>query len=286
MSLGRLAGGALVATGLAATMCVGTYWTASAMQSDLADQARTTLAAQHLNATVTFAGRDAYVWADSPTARADAIAVLRTIPGVRIVLVGTGTGPVAPSPSPSLTATSVGPSVTATRTSPPPSSAPPSSTPAPTDGASTASTPPSPTATIASTSGPATAVATASASASTTTPPVTVPAWPAILFDGDSSTVTKASRTQLAQIAGFMVAHPTMTAHLTGYTDTSGTSAGRQALGLARANAVEAVLVAGGVSAAHITVASRGGNDPVATSATSQGRALNRRVTVTMTQES
>jgi outer membrane protein OmpA-like peptidoglycan-associated protein len=115
---------------------------------------------------------------------------------------------------------------------------------------------------------------------------VAIPAWPQILFDGDSATVNKAGKAEVAQIASFMVAHPTMTVLLTGYTDTSGTAAGRQALGLARAKAVQAVLVADGASSSRITAASRGGNDPAASSSTSQGRALNRRVTVTMTQES
>lgn len=290
MSLRRLAGGALLATGLAATMCIGTYWTASAMQADLTNQARTTLAAQHLQATVAIAGRDAYVWADTPTARADAIAALRTIPGIRIVVVGEGTPPAAALPG-ATAATSA--SATATRTSLPTTTTTPTATAAtsvtasssdtatPTD--TTTAPPPAPSVVATAAGVPATSVPTASASSSA---PVAIPAWPAILFDGDSSTVTQAGKAELAQVAGFLAAHPTITAHLTGYTDTSGTAAGRQALGLSRASAVEAVLVADGVTASRMTVASGGGNDPVASSGTSQGRALNRRVTVTMTQES
>ena len=92
-ALGRLATGALLATGLAATMVLGTCWTATAMQTGLADAARTTLDAKNLAATVMVSGRDAYVWAKTPTERADAIAALRTVPGVRIVLVGEGEPP-------------------------------------------------------------------------------------------------------------------------------------------------------------------------------------------------
>jgi len=80
MSFGRRASGTLLATGLAATMGLGTSWSAHAMESTLADQARVTLEARQPTASVLFAGRDATVWADSPSAREDAIAALRTIP--------------------------------------------------------------------------------------------------------------------------------------------------------------------------------------------------------------
>lgn len=91
--VGRVVTGSLLAVGLAATMTAGTYWTASAMQTALADAARTRLDAQQLTATVMMAGRDAYVWARTPTERADAIAAVRTVPGVRVVLVGDGAPP-------------------------------------------------------------------------------------------------------------------------------------------------------------------------------------------------
>jgi hypothetical protein len=83
MSFGRRASGTLLATGLAATMGLGTYWSAHAMESTLADHARETLEGGQLTATVLFAGRDATVWAESPSAREVAIAAMRTIPGVR-----------------------------------------------------------------------------------------------------------------------------------------------------------------------------------------------------------
>jgi OOP family OmpA-OmpF porin len=114
---------------------------------------------------------------------------------------------------------------------------------------------------------------------------VTIPAWPLIHVDGNSATVNTAGKAELVQMAQFMVAHPSVKVLLTGYTDMNGTAAQRQALGLARAKSAEDTLVAHGVSASRIVAASRGGNDPIATNDTSQGRALNRRVTVAMTQE-
>jgi len=268
MSFGRRASGTLLATGLAATMGLGTCWSAHAMESTLADQARVTLEARQLNATVAFAGRDATVWADSPSARADAIAALRTIPGVRVVVTGEGALPAVPSLSSSVAT----PKATATATV--------SGTSAPT----VTTTP-----TAAAAASATTAVATTpvpSASPSSAAPePKAIPAWPAIQFNGGSPNLDAAAKARLVKIAQFMVADPTVKVTLTGHTDMGRADAERKALGLARAKAATAMLVADGVSSSRITAVSRGGNDPVASNSTAQGRALNRRVDVTMNQE-
>ena len=273
MSRRRLVSGSLIATALAATMWVGTYWTAQAMQAGLVQRAHDTLESRQLSATVLVSGRDAYVWAETPTARADAMAALRTIPGIRVVLVGEGA---PPAPQPLLPSTGATPRSTARTTS----------TSMRTGDASPTATLPSTAKTVTSTAVTVAPVATAGPASTATTAAVTIPAWPAVPFDGDSATVSKAGGAQLVQIAQFMVAHPTVSVVLTGYTDASGTAAGRQALGGARAASAQAVLVGEGVDPARITVASGGGTNPVASNSTSQGRALNRRVTVTMTQES
>jgi outer membrane protein OmpA-like peptidoglycan-associated protein len=114
---------------------------------------------------------------------------------------------------------------------------------------------------------------------------LTIPAWPAIGFKGGSPILDAPSKTQLANITEFMVANPTVRVTLIGHTDMGLTAAERQALGLARAEATAAVLIANGVSPSRITTVSRGGNDPVASNSTAQGNALNRRVDVTMNQE-
>lgn len=266
MPCGRLAAGALLATALATSMCAGTYWTASAMQSDLADRTRTTLEARRLTAIVLFSGRDAYVWAETAKTRADAVAVVRAIPGVRIVVVGEGAPPLTPGAS---VAAPSAPRASGTTAAP----------------ASTASAVPSASATSASSVIPG-LVSTASPASSSTKAPVTVPVWPAIEFDSGSSGLASASKNQVAAIVQLMVTNPSVRVTLTGYSDISPAEADRQALGLARAKAVAAALTTGGVGSSRISVASRGANNPVASNDTSQGRALNRRVTVAMTQES
>jgi outer membrane protein OmpA-like peptidoglycan-associated protein len=268
MSLRRVAGGTLLAVGLATTMCVGTYWTAQAMQADLTDQARIALEARHLTATVAFSGRDAYVWAETPTARADAVAAVRTVPGVRTVLVGAGAPPVSTQPSASAGVTPRTPTPAAPSTTSSPATTIPS--------AATTSAAPSMTA-AAPSSTPTASV--------TSIAPLTIPIWPAIPFNGSSPYVAASATAALVQIAQFMVVHPTTIVTLTGYTDMSLTEADRQSLGLARARSAASVLTANGVSPARITMKSRGGNDPVAGNTSAQGRALNQRVNVTMTQE-
>ena len=276
MSLGRRASGTLLSTGLAATMGLGTYWSAHAMESTLADQARVTLEARQLTASVLFAGRDATVWADGPSAREDAIAALRTIPGARIVVIGEGAPPAVSSSSSSVAVTSAKPTATRTTVATPRATATPTITA-------------TPSATESSTSAPTVTTTTPvpSASPSSADPkPVTIPVWPAIQFGGGTPNLDATAKAQLVKIAQFLVANPTVKVTLTGHTDMGLTAAERQALGLARAQAAASVLVANGVSSSRITAVSQGGNDPIASNSTATGSALNRRVDVTMNQES
>jgi len=281
MSLGRRASGTLLATGLAATMGLGTYWSAHAMESALVDQARVTLEARQLTASVLFAGRDATVWADSPSAREDAITTLRTIPGVRIVVIGEGAPPAVSSSSSSVAVTSAKPTATRTTVATPRATATPT-----VSSTSTPTVTTTPTAAASATTAVATTPVPSASPSSADPKPVTIPVWPAIQFGGGSPNLDATAKAQLVKIAQFLVANPTVKVTLTGHTDMGLTEAERQALGLARAKAAAAVLVANGVSSSRITAVSQGGNDPVASNSTATGCALNRRVDVTMNQES
>ena len=281
MSLGRRASGTLLATGLAATMGLGTYWSAHAMESALVDQARVTLEARQLTASVLFAGRDATVWADGPSAREDAIAALRTIPGVRIVDIGEGAPPAVSSSSSSVAVTSAKPTATRTTVATPKATATPT-----VSSTSTPTVTTTPTAAASATTAVATTPVPSASPSSADPKPVTIPVWPAIQFGGGSPNLDATAKAQLVQIAQFLVANPTVKLTLTGHTDMGLTAAERQALGLVRAQAAASVLVANGVSSSRITAVSQGGNDPIASNSTATGSALNRRVDVTMNQES
>ena len=66
----------------------------------------------------------------------------------------------------------------------------------------------------------------------------------------------------------------------TGHTDSVGTDAYNQGLSVRRANTVKAYLVSKGVAAERVLVEGKGETQPVASNATKDGRAQNRRVVV------
>jgi outer membrane protein OmpA-like peptidoglycan-associated protein len=70
---------------------------------------------------------------------------------------------------------------------------------------------------------------------------------------------------------------------VTGHSCWLGTTRVQQAVGLARAQAVRARLVAAGVDPARIRVASAGAREPVAPNTTRAGQRKNRRATLTCT---
>lgn len=69
-----------------------------------------------------------------------------------------------------------------------------------------------------------------------------------------------------------------------GHTDSLGTDEYNQKLSLARAEAVKAYLVGKGIDGKLVRTEGRGESQPVATNATSEGRALNRRVEIEVTE--
>ena len=68
-----------------------------------------------------------------------------------------------------------------------------------------------------------------------------------------------------------------------GYTDSTGTASYNQQLSMRRAESVGNYLVAQGVQAVRIKAVGYGENNPIASNATASGRAMNRRVTITLT---
>lgn len=68
-----------------------------------------------------------------------------------------------------------------------------------------------------------------------------------------------------------------------GYTDSTGTASYNQQLSMRRAESVANYLAAQGVQTVRIQAIGYGENNPVASNATASGRAMNRRVTITLT---
>lgn len=96
---------------------------------------------------------------------------------------------------------------------------------------------------------------------------------------GQSSLRPQAS-SHLGTLVQFVQSHPHAPVLVIGYTDDTGAAAANLVLSRQRARSVAEALVAQGVKAGRIHVEGRGEADPVASNATAQGRARNRRVVV------
>lgn len=99
-------------------------------------------------------------------------------------------------------------------------------------------------------------------------------------FDFDKSTLKAEGKAKLDDLAGKLGQVNVETIVATGHTDSIGTDAYNQALSVRRANAVKAYLVSKGVAAERVLVEGKGEAQPVASNATKEGRAQNRRVVV------
>ncbi len=99
-------------------------------------------------------------------------------------------------------------------------------------------------------------------------------------FDFDKSTLKAEGRQVLDQVAEQASAMSLETLIAVGYTDSTGPAAYNLKLSERRANAVKDYLASKGVPADRIYTEGKGKADPVATNATRQGRAQNRRVEI------
>jgi len=106
---------------------------------------------------------------------------------------------------------------------------------------------------------------------------------PGLLFPTGSYALPPVAQRSLARVIQLLTVkygHGPIT--VTGYTDNSGSAALNLELSRERATTVAAWLEAHSIPASRITVAWKGEADPVASNATPSGRALNRRVTITV----
>ncbi|HUI28401.1 MAG TPA: OmpA family protein [Candidatus Kryptonia bacterium] len=97
-------------------------------------------------------------------------------------------------------------------------------------------------------------------------------------FDFDKSNIRADARPVLNEAIATLKQEGSITIVAEGHTDSKGKAAYNQKLSLRRANAVRDYLIAGGISASRISVEGYGETRPVASNATDDGRAQNRRV--------
>ena len=103
-------------------------------------------------------------------------------------------------------------------------------------------------------------------------------------FVTGSNKIDAEGTAKIAEFATFMKASPIYKATITGHTDSVGAKAANQKLSVKRANQVKAMLVKQGVVAKRLIAKGKGATAPVATNATTEGRAENRRIEVELSK--
>lgn len=104
-----------------------------------------------------------------------------------------------------------------------------------------------------------------------------------ILFATNSATLTGGLRSDLTALAASINRYPDTTINIIGHADNTGGAAFNQDLSARRAQSVSAVLIQSGVPAFRVRSIGRGEDQPIASNLTTEGRAQNRRVEITIT---
>lgn len=106
-----------------------------------------------------------------------------------------------------------------------------------------------------------------------------------VLFDFNKAELKSSAYPNITQLARFLQENPERKVIVEGYTDSVGSASYNQSLSERRANAVRMALVRAGVDPARIVAQGYGKEYPVADNATDSGRAQNRRVEVTISND-
>lgn len=107
---------------------------------------------------------------------------------------------------------------------------------------------------------------------------------PGILFDTNKATLKMEAQLGLAKMAGVLTVFPDMNLRVEGYTDSTGTDEINLPLSRERAQSVASFLKQQGIAAQRIVTEGYGSKFPVASNATPEGRAENRRVEVVLAE--
>lgn len=101
-----------------------------------------------------------------------------------------------------------------------------------------------------------------------------------LLFATDSATLRPDLQRDLVAVAQSLNNYPNSRVDVIGHTDNTGEAAYNADLSQRRASSVASVLIGSGVAAGRIAAYGRGEDQPIATNATAEGRAQNRRVEI------
>ena len=106
-----------------------------------------------------------------------------------------------------------------------------------------------------------------------------------VLFDLNKAELKSSAFPNIAKLAQFLQENADRKVIVEGYTDSTGSAAYNQSLSERRANSVMAALVRAGVEPSRIVAQGYGKEYPVADNTSNSGRAQNRRVEVTISND-
>ena len=106
-----------------------------------------------------------------------------------------------------------------------------------------------------------------------------------VLFSTGSSNLSAAAQAALGRVAYNLKQFPNTDVTVVGFTDNTGSEALNQRLSLERAQSVMTYLVSLGIPQSRLKAIGEGWNNPIASNATSAGRAQNRRVELFITAD-
>lgn len=106
-----------------------------------------------------------------------------------------------------------------------------------------------------------------------------------VLFDSGAYSLKPGAREKLAKVSGILIAYPTLSIQVGGYTDNVGGDEMNQKLSENRATSVRNYMVEAGVTANSVTARGFGNSQPVATNDNAAGRQENRRVELVVSGE-
>lgn len=105
-----------------------------------------------------------------------------------------------------------------------------------------------------------------------------------VLFETNKSQLTPYAIQKLEKVAKVLRSYPGLNIEIGGHTDNRGSERSNEDLARKRAQAVAMVLYENGISQDKLSIVSYGESEPVADNRTNDGRKLNRRVTLALSQ--
>ena len=109
---------------------------------------------------------------------------------------------------------------------------------------------------------------------------------PNVQFEKNKAILLRSSIPQLNELAAYLNENNEIYAEIIGHTDSDGNYDANKALSKNRAETVRKYLIKNGVDGKRIKATGKGESEPVTENATAEGRAMNRRVEVKLSEMS